>query len=116
TSKATKRASSISILSGLGVHDPERALEPPSTGRTSPSIVSPPTNAKTRPSKLHNFFGQRPPSELITDHLTEYFPMTDKKVLARTARQSMIFRNNTRSTRDSTASWNPAPPLPSRFS
>ncbi|KAJ6596932.1 ste11-like protein [Mycena vulgaris] len=124
TSKATKRASSISILSGLGVHDPERALDPPSPtsmdGRQSPTLSGPPTppltSGKKRPSKLHNFFGQRPPSELITDHLTEYFPMTDKKVLARTARQSMIFRANTRSKRDSTASWNPAPSLPSRFS
>ncbi|KAJ7709866.1 hypothetical protein B0H17DRAFT_915161 [Mycena rosella] len=123
TSKATKRASSISILSGLGVHDPERALDPPSptsTGRQSPAPSGPPSpplsNGKKRPSKLHNFFGQRPPSELITDHLTEYFPMTDKKVLARTARQSMIFRANTRSKRESTASWNPAPSLPSRFS
>ncbi|GAA6047653.1 hypothetical protein NBRC10513_004099 [Rhodotorula toruloides] len=25
--------------------------------------------------KLRNFFGQRPPSELITTHLTEYFPL-----------------------------------------
>ncbi|KAJ7449849.1 ste11-like protein [Mycena latifolia] len=124
TSKATKRASSISILSGLGVHDPERALDPPSPTsvgeRLSPTPSGPPTppltSGKKRPSKLHNFFGQRPPSELITDHLTEYFPMTDKKVLARTARQSMIFRANTRSKRDSTASWNPAPSLPSRFS
>ncbi|KAJ6630840.1 hypothetical protein B0H10DRAFT_1774199 [Mycena sp. CBHHK59/15] len=124
TSKATKRASSISILSGLGVHDPERALlDPPSptaaqTGHQSPVPSAPPTpplaSGKKRPSKLHNFFGQRPPSELITDHLTEYFPMTDKKVLARTARQSMIFRANTRPKRDSTASWNPS--LPSRFS
>lgn len=121
TSKAAKRASAISILSGLGVDDPERALDPPSPTRgLSPTPSGPPTppltSGKKRPSKLHNFFGQRPPSELITDHLTEYFPMTDKKVLARTARQSMIFRNNTRSKRDSTASWNPAPPLPSRFS
>ncbi|KAJ7111551.1 ste11-like protein [Mycena crocata] len=125
TSKATKRASSISILSGLGVHDPERALDPPSPTSMgdrglSPTPSGPPTppltSGKKRPGKLHNFFGQRPPSELITDHLTEYFPMTDKKVLARTARQSMIFRANTRSKRDSTASWNPAPSLPSRFS
>ncbi|KAJ7172449.1 ste11-like protein [Mycena filopes] len=123
TSKATKRVSSISILSGLGVDDPERVLGPPSPtspGRMSPTPSGPPSpplmNGKKRPGKLHNFFGQRPPSELITDHLTEYFPMTDKKVLARTARQSMIFRNNTRSKRDSTASWNPAPSLPSRFS
>ncbi|KAF7323000.1 STE11-like protein [Mycena chlorophos] len=111
------RASSISILSGLGVHDPERALEPPSpttTGQLSPSHAGP-SGGKPSTSKLHNFFGQRPPSELITDHLAEYFPTTDKKVLARTARQSMMFRG-ARSKRDSTASWNPAPPVPSRFS
>ncbi|KAJ7273745.1 hypothetical protein B0H12DRAFT_1090879 [Mycena haematopus] len=130
--KKARRASAISVLSGLGVDDPERALllEPPSPTRNgdSPTPSGPPTpplttGGKKRPTKLHNFFGQRPPSELITDHLTEYFPMTDKKVLARTARQSMIFRN-TRSKRDSTASWNstapPPPPLPgtsqSRFS
>ncbi|KAJ7774563.1 ste11-like protein [Mycena maculata] len=127
TSKATKRASSISVLSGLGVDDPERALLDPTSpptfvGRASPTLSGPPTppmtSGKKRPSKLHNFFGQRPPSELITDHLTEYFPLTDKKVL-RTARQSMIFRAGGRGKRDSTASWGGggAPALPSsRFS
>jgi mitogen-activated protein kinase kinase kinase len=96
-SKNTNRASSISILSGLGVHDPERALEPPSatSGRLSPAVQ----NAK-RPSKLRNFFGQRPPSELITNHLTEYFPNAEKKVLQRTARHSMMRR------RESVASYN----------
>ncbi|TFK42548.1 hypothetical protein BDQ12DRAFT_281513 [Crucibulum laeve] len=112
TSKSAKRASSISILSGLGVHDPEKALEPPSptSGRLSPAAQS----AK-RPSKLRNFFGQRPPSELITTHLTEYFPFTEKKVLERTARHSMM-RSNTMSSnrRESVASFQQ--PLPSRFS
>ncbi|KAJ7452387.1 ste11-like protein [Mycena galericulata] len=126
TTKATRRASSISILSGLGVDDPERALldpsSPPAGRRASPTPSGPPTpplaSGRKRPSKLHNFFGQRPPSELITDHLTEYFPLTDKKVL-RTARQSMIFRAGGRGKRDSTASWGGAgaPALPSsRFS
>lgn len=84
TSRNTKRASSISILSGLGVSNPERALEPPSptSGRLSPS-------GSKRPSKLRNFFGQRPPSELITTHLTEFFPNAEKKVLGR-ARNSMM--------------------------
>lgn len=113
TSKSTKRASSISILSGLGVRDPEKALDPPSptSGTLSPAAQ----NAK-RPSKLRNFFGQRPPSELITTHLTEYFPFTEKKVLERTARHSMMMRSNTTSStrRDSTVSYNP--PLHSRFS
>ncbi|KAF9500833.1 Pkinase-domain-containing protein [Pleurotus eryngii] len=111
TSKATKRASSISILSGLGVHDPEKALDP-SSPTTQPERRSPvPQNLK----KLRNFFGQRPPSELITTHLTEYFPFTEKKVLERTARHSMMMRNGTLSSqRDSSASF--IPPLPSRFS
>ncbi|KAJ7126309.1 hypothetical protein C8R44DRAFT_548638, partial [Mycena epipterygia] len=98
TSKATKRASSVNILSGFGVHDLERTpVEPPSPtsmdGWQSPALSGPPTpplmSGKKRPGKLHKFFEQRPPSELITDHLTEYFPTTDKKVLARTARESM---------------------------
>ncbi|KAH9484209.1 Protein kinase byr2 [Psilocybe cubensis] len=94
STRSTKRASSISVLSGLGVTDPEKALavEPPSpsSGKFSPSA-----NAK-RPSKLRNFFGQRPPSELITTHLTEYFPNTEKRVL----RRSLMRR------RESVASYN----------
>jgi mitogen-activated protein kinase kinase kinase len=96
TSRNTKRASSISVLSGLGVPDPERALEDPEfSGRLSPASQQ---NAK-RPSKLRSFFGQRPPSELITTHLTEFFPNTEKKVLQRTARHSMMRR------RESVASY-----------
>lgn len=121
TSKATKRASSASVLSALGVRDPEKALDPPSptsvqTGRSSLSdSVSPQSDSK-RPSKLHNFFGHRPPSELITTHLTEYFPNTEKKVLQRTARHSMLRTNALSSAgkRDSGISWNTT--LPSRFS
>ncbi|KAK2466884.1 hypothetical protein APHAL10511_001142 [Amanita phalloides] len=118
TSKSTKRASTMSVLSGLsgfGVRDSEPAVEPPSptpgsgiSGRSSPALSA---NAR-RPSKLRNFFGQRPPSELITNHLSEYFPFTEKKVLQRTARNSMMFKSGTR--RDSSASF--VPPLPSRFS
>lgn len=111
STKKTKRASSISILSGLGVHDPERALDPPSptSAQLSPAII----NAK-RPSKLRNFFGQRPPSELITNHLTEYFPNAEKKVLERTARHSMMMRSGTISSKRHSTSSNQ--PLPSRFS
>lgn len=116
TGRSTKRASAVSILSDLGVHNPEKALEPssPTSGRRSPATsgrLSP--AALKRPSKLRNFFGQRPPSELITTHLTEYFPFTEKKVLERTARHSMM-RSSTISRRESTASY--IPPLPSRFS
>ena len=107
TNKSIKRASTISILSGLGVRDPENALETP---------ISPTQASAKRPSKLLNFFGQRPPSELITTHLTEYFPFAEKKAL-RTARHSMMLRATTvggQCQRESTMSLNP--PLPSRFS
>src|SRR5882762_6780352 len=84
-----------------------------SAGRRSPGGTP-----SKKPSKLRNFFGQRPPSELITTHLAEYFPFTEKKVLERTARNSMMRASTigSLSKRDSTMSWNPAPPLPSRFS
>lgn len=112
TSRATKRASSLSILSELGVRDPERALDPPSP--THSNLLTTPQQAGKKPSKLRNFFGQRPPSELITTHLTEYFPFTEKKVLERTARNSMMRSNTMSSRRDSTVSLNPQ--LASRFS
>ncbi|EKM82649.1 hypothetical protein AGABI1DRAFT_68456 [Agaricus bisporus var. burnettii JB137-S8] len=109
--KTPKRASSISILSSLGVRNPERALDPPSptsaSGRLSPTTIS--ATAK-RPSKLRHFFGQRPPSELITNHLPEYFPNTEKKILERTARHSMMLKAK----RESFASVREQP-LPSRF-
>ncbi|TFY79407.1 hypothetical protein EWM64_g4602, partial [Hericium alpestre] len=119
--KNMKRASSISILSGLGVRDPEKALESPSSP-TQPSAPqkSPSTGGFIKaPSKLRNFFGQRPPSELITNHLSEYFPFTEKKVLERTARHSMLRASGLSglSKRDSTTSTiSFAPPPPSRFS
>ncbi|KAG7092497.1 hypothetical protein E1B28_008848 [Marasmius oreades] len=119
----TKRASSISVLSALGVRDPERALEPPSPTRSGMTSPTPSLGAKApapsskRPSKLRNFFGQRPPSELITNNLTEFFPNTEKKVLERTARNSMMFRSNTMSSRrESMASFPTNLPQPSRFS
>jgi mitogen-activated protein kinase kinase kinase len=39
---------------------------------------------------MYNFFGHRPPSELISNHLAEYFPSAKKKVLERTARNSTM--------------------------
>ncbi|KAH7340244.1 hypothetical protein B0J17DRAFT_715475 [Rhizoctonia solani] len=85
SNKSMYRASTISIMSGLGV-DP-----PPSPGGT-PAARSPSNNSflSGGHKKLRNFFGQRPPSELITSHLPEFFPSTSKKVLQRTARNSML--------------------------
>ncbi|KDN49354.1 hypothetical protein RSAG8_02056, partial [Rhizoctonia solani AG-8 WAC10335] len=70
------RASTISIMSGLGVD------LPPSPGGT-PAARSPSNNSflSGGHKKLRNFFGQRPPSELITSHLPEFFPSTSKKRL-----------------------------------
>lgn len=109
TPNRLKRASTVSVLSGLGVEDPERALDSPSP--TEPDSASKPATFFKGPSKLRNFFGQRPPSELITNHLTEYFPFTEKKVLERTARHSML---RVGGRRDSTISFNPR--SSSRFS
>ena len=101
--KAMKRASSVSILSGLGVKIPDKLPETPASP-TSQSSASP-TKSLKKGSKLRNFFGQRPPSELITNHLAEYFPFTEKKVLERTRRQSMMRQGGAPGRRDSIISF-----------
>ncbi|KAL1944514.1 hypothetical protein VTO73DRAFT_2944 [Trametes versicolor] len=109
--KAMKRASSVSILSGLGVPIP-----PPKTDIAEPEAQASgsPTNSQKGPNKLRNFFGQRPPSELITTHLAAYFPFTEKKVLERTRRQSMMRQSGVPGRRDSIISF--SMPSQSRFS
>jgi len=109
-----KRASTVSVLSGLGVEDPEKALESPSSPTQTDGDEKGPANLLKAPARLRNFFGQRPTSELITNHLTEYFPFTEKKVLERTARNSMLRAGGSIGRRDSTVSFNP--PSTSRFS
>ncbi|OCH94960.1 Pkinase-domain-containing protein [Obba rivulosa] len=116
TSRAMKRASSVSILSGLGVPIPDKELEGAAVTALDASPTKSLNSSRRGPSKLRNFFGQRPPSELITNHLAEYFPNTEKKVLERTRRQSMMRTSGTTGLgrRDSIISWNP--PSQSRFS
>ena len=109
-----KRASTVSVLSGLGVEDPEKVLESPSSPTQADSDEKESANLFKAPARLRNFFGQRPTSELITNHLTEYFPFTEKKVLERTARNSMLRAGGSVGRRDSTVSFNP--PSSSRFS
>lgn len=46
------------------------------------------SNSNKRPA-LRNFFGQRPPSELISSNLAEYFPETKQKDLEKTVRNSV---------------------------
>ncbi|KAL5529624.1 hypothetical protein ACEPAG_5609 [Sanghuangporus baumii] len=99
-----KRASSISVLSGLGVRDPERILDSSESAasHTPASAMNANANggeksggkspsASSFAGKIRTFLGARPPSELIATHLPAYFPYTQPKVLRRTVRQSMRF-------------------------
>ncbi|KAI0665185.1 hypothetical protein C8Q70DRAFT_942656 [Cubamyces menziesii] len=112
--KAMKRASSVSILSGLGVPLPDKVAQGPAAEIETQNSASPTKGSKKAPSKLRNFFGQRPPSELITTHLAAYFPNTEKKVLERTRRQSMLRQSGVPGRRDSIISF--STPSQSRFS
>jgi len=74
--------------------------------------------------RLRQFFGQRPPSELISSNLAEYFPGHEKEVLEETVRNSILRRSmrmsmaNPRFSTATTASAMssmrelPPPPLP----
>ncbi|CAE6418691.1 unnamed protein product [Rhizoctonia solani] len=108
SSRRMDRASTISIMSGLGV-------DPPLSPGGTPATRSPSNNSflSGGQKKLRNFFGQRPPSELIASHLPEFFPSTSKKVLQRTARNSML---RTASKRDSHLSVLAGPGLNGRMS
>lgn len=136
--KKMKRASTVSIMSGLGVgpfssssssnhHNTSQAVQSNSTKADSKHATKKetknmsPTTLTSKPSKIRNFFGQRPPSELINTNLADFFPSTDSKALQRTARRSIYGRASasTRSKRNSTWSFvaDPdAPPLPNKES
>jgi mitogen-activated protein kinase kinase kinase len=79
--KRVHRASMISIMSGLGAID-----APPSPSQTR----SPSGSFLNTRKKMYNFFGHRPPSELISSHMTEYFPNLKKKDLDKAARNSQL--------------------------
>jgi mitogen-activated protein kinase kinase kinase len=59
-------------------------LSPVLPTRSRDSVI----NRKTS-KKITAFFGQRPPSELISSNLAEYFPDHEHKALERTVRNSM---------------------------
>lgn len=155
--KKMNRASTVSIMSGLGVSaalgvlsggirdskndstdsndyyyqspkpqsQHQQQLQAPRADRSSNSDAKS-NRTSLFPRKARNFMGQRPPSELISSHLADYFPATEKKVLERTARKSIYGRasSSTRSSkRDSTWSFNALaerdevpPPLPNKTS
>lgn len=83
-SKKMNRASTVSIMSGLGVTMPD-APPSPSANR-SPSSGS---FLGIRRKPFYNFLGHRPPSELIANHLGEYFPAAKKRELEK-SRNSML--------------------------
>lgn len=62
---------------------------------SNPSKMSeyhiPDQKASKPPSTLRNFFGQRPPSELISSNLAEYFPEARQKELEQTVRNSVRY-------------------------
>lgn len=75
-----------------------------------PAVRSPSSGSFLNPGrKLRSFFGQRPPSELIATHLTEYFPRAEKRLLSKTVRQSMrrsmVRRESQYSVMSSGTSW-----------
>lgn len=72
-------------------------LAPPlPTSSTTTTTTGSPRSDQLRPNtkRLRNFFGQRPPSELISSNLAEYFPDQEKHVLEETVRNSI--RRSTR--------------------
>jgi mitogen-activated protein kinase kinase kinase len=113
--KNMRRASSVSILSGLGVKDPEAILEPTSPTQAevppdTPTLSQPQTPEppalppKSQQGSVRTFPGRRPPSELVTNHLGAFFPGADRKVIERARRMSML-RPQGLGKRDSIASF-----------
>ncbi|KAK5116398.1 hypothetical protein LTR62_007945 [Meristemomyces frigidus] len=80
------------------------------------------STASTRARKLRDFYGARPPTELITQDLQSYFPEVAKEDMDRTVRMSMrrsqrlsraVSRLSTVSNFSVASSLKDAPPLPS---
>lgn len=123
----------IKALTGQYPHE----IRPTSSGQLSPvptisrDVEAPPSPRSQHSSsglnrkaskKIAAFFGQRPPSELISSNLAEYFPDHEHKVLERTVRNSIrrsqrMSKYNNRlsvaTTRSYASSLSDAPPVPS---
>lgn len=81
TSRALEgNASRAKVQSLTGEH-----MTSPSSSRSRDSTMG----RKATSKKITAFFGQRPPSELISSNLAEYFPDHEHKALERTVRNSM---------------------------
>lgn len=116
------RASTVSVMSGLlDWNQPVVPLPVPSQ-----SMGAERSSFLGGPRKLRNFFGHRPPSELISSHLADYFPSAEKKLLRRSmaSRRSVAMQSGARPqsqwSNDSRMSWSEAAAnvgsMPSRFS
>ncbi|CAO1630364.1 unnamed protein product [Parajaminaea phylloscopi] len=140
--KRMNRASTVSIMSGLGAGAmqsmrggsaspvpahrgiPNRASISAAAAAATAAAEAASARASIFPRRARNFMGQRPPSELISSHLADYFPATEKRLLERTARRSIYGRASSSihsSKRDSTWSFNAVaekdelpPPLPTK--
>ena len=95
----------------------EREMQRDMLGRTNSNS----TTASARARKLRDFLGQRPPTELITQDLTSYFPDVEKEQMDRTVRMSIrrsqrlsraASRMSTASNLSFASSLRDAPPLP----
>lgn len=85
-SRKLNRASTVSIMSGLGAPILPSDIPPSPTTARSPSSAS---FLAQKGKKMYNFFGHRPPSELISNHLAEYFPAAKRRELEKTVRHSV---------------------------
>ena len=119
----THRASTISVMSALGVPVSDTTPKPVAVPQ-APLPKSPSSGSflASRGRRMYNFFGHRPPSELISSHLAEYFPAAKRRDLEKGARNSMLRLgskgelDNLRNSIDSTRHSLDANRLPSRFS
>ena len=86
----TRRASTFSILNGLGGGELSEIESLPADSATR-SKAKPADMSGHLPNvrrRVRNFFGQRPSSELISSHLAEYFPATNSNELRRYSKGS----------------------------
>ena len=118
----THRASMVSVMSALGVPANDNLPKPPPAQAPLPKSPSSGSFLANRGRKIHNFFGHRPPSEIISNHLYDYFPAAKRKDLEKTARNSMLRLGGkvepdlTRNSGDSSRFSLDNNRLPSRFS
>ncbi|OXG28337.1 mitogen-activated protein kinase kinase kinase [Cryptococcus neoformans Ze90-1] len=84
TNKGPNRASMISVMSGLGVPIINTLPSPQGNGLCPTGSVH-----SHKKKSMYNFFGHRPPSELISNHLADYFPSAKKSDVEK-ARHSLL--------------------------